>query len=400
MKMEPSDRLPGENTLKEIHNAIDRREAEILSKSASRSSAAVRRKSEGQLEADYRQNYSVDADRILNSRAYARYIDKTQVFSLIRNDHISHRVLHVQLVSKIARTVGRFLGLNEDLIEAIALGHDIGHVPFGHDGEKILSGLCRASGIGYFLHNVQSVRFLDEVELGGRGWNLSLQTLDGILCHDGEVSCSPLKPYSVKTFKSHAAEIKNKTEDPRVPLVPMTMEGCVVRMADTIGYIGRDIEDAVRLGLIKRNDLPQECRKLLGETNGTIVYTLVTDLIAHSHNRSHVAFSDRTAAAVNRLKAFSLERIYRNPKIKKHLNAVTRLFKLLFESYYEDLANDRRESAIFSRFLDNMSPDYRPLHGNAQVVRDFIAGMTDRYFLEQCPEKEQRALLGTYRDDF
>ncbi len=398
--MEQSDRLPGKNTLKEIHNALDRRESETLSKLAARSSAAVRRKSEGHLVAGYRQNYSVDADRVLNSRAYTRYIDKTQVFSLIRNDHISHRVLHVQLVSKIARTIGRFLGLNEDLIEAIALGHDIGHVPFGHDGEKILSGLCRSSGIGYFLHNVQSVRFLDQVEQGGRGWNLSLQTLDGILCHDGEVSCTPLRPYSVKTFKSHAAEIENKTEDPRVPLVPMTMEGCVVRMADTIGYIGRDIEDAVRLGLIKRNDLPQECRELLGETNGTIVYALVTDLIANSHNRSHVAFGDQTAAAVNRLKDFSLERIYSNPKIKKHLKSVARLFKMLFESYYEDLETGRRESAIFSRFLDNMSPDYKPLHNSAHVVRDFIAGMTDRYFLEQCPHAEQRALLDTYRDDF
>jgi dGTPase len=398
--MEPSDRMPGENTLKEIHNALDRRESEMLSKFAARSSAAVRRKSEGRLEVDYRQSYSVDADRVLHSRAYTRYIDKTQVFSLIRNDHISHRVLHVQLVSKIARTVGRFLSLNEDLIEAIALGHDIGHVPFGHDGEKILSGLCRSSGVGYFLHNVQSVRFLDEVERGGRGWNLSLQTLDGILCHDGEASCSLLKPYSGKTFKSHVAEIENKTRDSRVPLVPMTMEGCVVRMADTIGYIGRDIEDAVRLGLIKWNDLPQECRKQLGETNGTIVYSLVTDLIANSHNRSHVAFSDQTASAVNRLKAFSLEKIYLNPKIKKHLKGVARLFKILFESYYEDLETGCRESVIFSRFLDNMSPDYRVSHGSAHVVRDFIAGMTDRYFLEQCPEEEKQALLDTYRDEF
>jgi len=157
--MKPSDPLPNEETLSAIHSALDRREAEWFSKVAAPSNAAVRRRAEASLDAGYRQNYAVDADRILHSRAYTRYIDKTQVFSLIWNDHISHRVLHVQLVSKIARTAGRFLGLNEDLIEAIALGHDIGHVPFGHDGEKILSALCRSAGIGHFRHNVQSVHF-------------------------------------------------------------------------------------------------------------------------------------------------------------------------------------------------------------------------------------------------
>ncbi len=398
--MKPSDQRSGARTLEEIHDFLDRRESEWFSKAAACSGAAVRRRAEARLKTGYRQNYAVDADRILHSRAYTRYIDKTQVFSLISNDHISHRVLHVQLVSKIARTVGRFLGLNEDLIEAIALGHDIGHVPFGHDGEKILSALCRSAGIGHFLHNVQSVHFLDAVERDGRGWNLCLQTLDGILCHDGEVSCGSLKPSMVKTFPSHAAEIESKIANPCVPLVPMTMEGCVVRMADTIGYIGRDIEDAVRLGLIKRDDLPRDCRKLLGATNGTIVHSLVTDLIANSLNRSHVAFSEQVASAVNRLKTFNLERIYLNPKIKKHLETVTRLFEVLFESYFEDLENGRRESAVFSRFLDNMPPDYKNTHSSAHIVRDFIAGMTDRFFLEQCPETDRRALLDTYRDIF
>jgi len=398
--MKPSDKRSAPEALQAACRALDRREVQWLVQGAARSSSAVRRRAEARLIEGYRQNYAVDTDRILHSRAYSRYIDKTQVFSLIWNDHISHRVLHVQLVSKIARTVGRFLGLNEDLIEAIALGHDIGHVPFGHDGEKILSALCKAAGIGYFLHNVQSVHFLDAVEQGGRGWNLCLQTLDGILCHDGEVSCRSLKPFTVKTFESHAAEMAGKTVDPRVPLVPMTLEGCVVRMADTIGYIGRDIEDAVRLGLITRGDLPRECRELLGETNGTIVYTLVTDLIENSLERDHVAFSEPAAATVDRLKAFNLDRIYLNPKIKKHLKTVRRLFKILFENYLEDLEGDRREADVFTRFLDNMSPEYRAAKSNAHIVRDFIAGMTDRYFLQQCPETERRALMETYRDDF
>ncbi|MCP3954665.1 MAG: HD domain-containing protein [Desulfobacterales bacterium] len=398
--MKPSDQQPGVQTLEEIHDFLDRRESEWFSTAAAPSSAAVRRRSEARLKTGYRQNYAVDADRILHSGAYTRYIDKTQVFSLISNDHISHRVLHVQLVAKIARTAGRFLGLNEDLLEAIALGHDIGHVPFGHDGEKILSDLCRSAGIGHFQHNVQSVHFLDAVERGGRGWNLCLQTLDGILCHDGEVSCGSLKPFAVKTFQSHAAEIESKVANPRVRLVPMTMEGCVVRMADTIGYIGRDIEDAVRLGLIKRQDIPRDCRQLLGETNGTIIHSLVTDLITSSLHRPHVAFSEPVASAVNRLKTFNLERIYMNPKIKKHLETVTRLFKILFESYFEDLEKGCRESAVFFRFLDNMSPDYQKTHSSAHIVRDFMAGMTDRYFLEQCPEADRRTLLEMYRDIF
>src|SRR6056297_2829133 len=151
-------------TLHAIKNALNQRETVLLSPPASQNAHGIRRKEEQRLPHDYRQCYAIDVDRILNSRSYARYIDKTQVFSLIKNDHITHRVLHVQLVSKIARTIGRFLGLNEDLIEAIALGHDIGHVPFGHDGESCLSELCRQCQIGEFHHNVQSVHFLDHVE--------------------------------------------------------------------------------------------------------------------------------------------------------------------------------------------------------------------------------------------
>ena len=165
-----------EQTLDAVQLALKEREKEILSPIATPSTDGVRRHSDVRLEKGYRQAFSVDVDRILHSRAYTRYIDKTQVFYLIHHDHITHRVLHVQLASKIARTIGRYLGLNEDLIEAIALGHDIGHTPFGHDGERFLSDLCRSNGIGYFLHNVQSVHFLDKVELKGRGWNLCLQT--------------------------------------------------------------------------------------------------------------------------------------------------------------------------------------------------------------------------------
>ena len=243
----------------------------------------MRRLGEPPEKTGYRQAFSQDADRILHSMGYTRYIDKTQVFSLIQNDHLTHRVLHVQLVSKIARTIGRFLSLNEDLIEAVALGHDIGHTPFGHDGESILSKLCRESGIGEFHHNVQSIQFLDRVERKGAGWNLCLQTLDGILCHDGEVHNQVLAPDRGKTFETLAGEMTAKKFSPGAAPLPMTLEGCVVRMADTISYVGRDLEDAIRLGMIHRSDVPREVVDVLGGTNGTIVFNLVTDVIASSH---------------------------------------------------------------------------------------------------------------------
>ncbi|MCK5203733.1 MAG: HD domain-containing protein, partial [Desulfobacterales bacterium] len=222
-----------EEILDRARGTLDEQEAKRLSALATLTKDATRRAAEEHKDTDYRQSFSIDVDRILHAHAYARYIDKTQVFYLIKNDHITHRVLHVQLVSKIARTIGRFLHINEDLIEAIALGHDIGHAPFGHDGERYLAELCQAHGIGSFQHNVQSVQFLDKVERKGIGWNLCLQTLDGILCHDGEVHNKMLQPQADKTFETLDEELKVKKRDPQTTLVPMTLEGCVVRMADT-----------------------------------------------------------------------------------------------------------------------------------------------------------------------
>ncbi len=369
-----------------IRLALKQRETEILSPIATSSAEGMRRFHDERLEEGYRQSFSADADRILHSRAYTRYIDKTQVFYLIHHDHITHRVLHVQLVSKIARAIGRYLGLNEDLTEAIALGHDIGHTPFGHDGERFLSELCSSSGIGHFLHNVQSVQFLDRVERKGKGWNLCLQTLDGILCHDGEIHNQDLKPDREKTFETLEKEMTVKKADPAIKLIPMTMEGCVARMADTISYIGRDIEDAIRLNMIKRSDLPKECVDILGNTNGTIVYHLVTDIISNSFQNSYIAFSPEVSEALKRLKDFNLERIYMNPKIKNHTATIKKLFEMLFEQYLNDIETENRSSVIFNGFLEDMSEDYIETHCKEEIVRDFIAGMTDQYFLRQCPQ--------------
>jgi dGTPase len=383
--MEKSDTLELTPLLKQISAALNQREKEFLSPLASYSTQGQRRNGEAQLADGYRQDFAVDTDRILHSLAYTRYIDKTQVFYLIRNDHITHRVLHVQLVSKIARTIGRFLGLNEDLIEAISLGHDIGHTPFGHDGERMLSKLCHDSGIGYFQHNIQSVQFLEHVERKGAGWNLCLQTLDGILCHDGEIHNQKLRPMRGKTFEDLDSEIERKTYDPDMKLVPMTLEGCVVRMTDTISYIGRDIEDAIRLGIIKRSELPKRCVKVLGSTNGTIVFNLVSDVIRNSFHNPYVSFSAEVSEALWELKAFNLDRIYMNPSIKRHLDTIRTLFELLFEKYINDLKTRNRNSVVFKSFLKDMSSEYIQNHRNQEIVRDFIAGMTDSYFLSQCP---------------
>lgn len=370
--------------LLKVREGLDESEKARLSPWACRSRDAVRKREEAEISKGHRQDFSVDSDRILHSLAYSRYIDKTQVFYLIKNDHITHRVLHVQLVSKIARTIGRLLRLNEDLIEAVSLGHDIGHTPFGHDGEKFLSALCESHGIGQFLHNIQGVRFLQEIERKGRGWNLTLQVVDGIFCHDGELYPQALEPKKNKDFRILDDEMKNKMKNPSLDIWPMTLEGCVVRIADTISYIGRDIEDAIRLRLINRRDLPEASKRILGDTNGTIVYTLVEDIVLNSLEKPYVSFSDEVGNALGKLKEFNEANIYRNYKVKAQTPKVKLMFELLFEKYFEDFETGNESSDIFTGFLDGMSPEYREKTPTAGIVRDFIAGMTDEYFLNQC----------------
>jgi len=366
--------------LKEIKNRLAAKEEQYLGPYAAKSREAVRRRQE-HLEG-HRPAFAVDTDRIMHSRAYTRYIDKTQVFYMVRNDHITHRVLHVQLVSKIARTIGRVLSLNEDLLESIALGHDIGHPPFGHDGEKILDSLCREHGLPSFQHNLQSVRFLEHIERKGKGVNLTLQTLDGILCHDGEVHDHSLRPQRNVSFADFDGKMRRKAENPAAGLVPMTLEGCVVRFADTVSYIGRDIEDAIELGMIRRSDIPADCRATLGETNGTIVHNLVTDLLKNSEQDA-IAFSPEISEALRSLKKFNYERIYLNPVIKKDVEKIKICYRRLFRAYMDEMHSPMGENTFFSEFINKMDPEYVAKTPPAAIVCDFLAGMTDDYFLKQ-----------------
>ncbi|MBU1343314.1 MAG: HD domain-containing protein [Proteobacteria bacterium] len=370
----------------ELKDLLNLREKKNLCSLACFSQTAQRRHTEKFTENEYRQSFSADSDRILNSLAFTRYIDKTQVFSLINNDHLTHRVIHVQLVSRIARTIGRYLGLNEDLIEAASLGHDIGHTPFGHDGERFLSNLTHEHGAGYFHHNVQSIQFLDKIEKNGKGWNLSLQTLDAILCHNGEAHSTKLVPKKDRSFHQFDLIMETMRKKKTCDEISMTMEGCVVRMADTISYIGRDFEDAIRLGLVKREDIPDTCKLILGKTNGTIVFNLVTDLISNSLDQPFIGFSKNVSVALKKLKAFNYQYIYKNPVIKNHLSSIKDIFSFLFEKYLTDLEKENEQSIIFVDFLNGMAPAYRENHSNPEIVRDYISGMTDSYLIRQAPE--------------
>jgi dGTPase len=363
---------------------ISRREA-LLSPLAARSSEAVRRKNKKP--EDIRSPYSRDADRILNTHAYTRYIDKTQVFYLVDNDHITHRVIHVQLVSKIARTIGRCLKLNEDLIEAISLGHDIGHIPYGHFGETCLSELCERHGIGKFFHNVQSVRFLDRIE----DQDLTMQVLDGILCHNGEGDDVRISPEPCPDWGAFDRKVAANAAGARSG-APMTLEGCVVKFADTIAYIGRDLQDAREVRLIPPScGPPEECREILGDDNRTIVDTLIRDLLDNSSSDTlgYISYCPAVEHALISLRKYSRDEIYNNPKLTAEREKIKIMYRVLFTKYLEDIQSEIKSSKMYTEFLRSpwVNRDYLDSESPAGLVRDFIAGMTDRYFLkcfEEC----------------
>jgi dGTPase len=366
-----------------IRTMTGKRES-LLSPLATTSADAIRR--HNRATDDIRTPYSRDADRIIHTRAYTRYIDKTQVFYLVENDHITHRVIHVQLVSKIARTIGRCLRLNEDLIEAIALGHDIGHIPYGHFGETCLSVLCEQYCIGKFFHNVQSIQFLDRIE----DQDLTMQVLDGILCHNGEADDLRISPSPCGSWAAFDKKVQDNA-DGRRSRAAMTLEGCVVKFADTIAYIGRDIQDAKEIGMIDDSlPLPEECTGVLGSSNREIINTLIYNLLENSdsEDEGYIAYSRDVEKALIRLREFSRKNIYNNEKLTKERPKIERMYATLFETYLNDLESGRRNSKVVTDFIETgwTSPRYLETATNAELVRDFIAGMTDRYFAKRFEE--------------
>lgn len=363
----------------------------ILSDKATRSEEAIRFSEDV---SDIRPAFFKDIDRIIHSFGYTRYIDKTQVYSFVENDHITHRVLHVQLVSKIARTIGRALKLNEDLIEAIALGHDVGHSPFGHTGERFLNNICKREHIGYFCHNAQSVRVLKDLE----GLNITLQTCDGILAHNGEILLNRYEPYREKTKEEFLAELDRvmHIEDYSKEVKNMTLEGCVVRVSDVIAYIGRDIEDAIVVGSIKREDIPKTVVDVLGNNNSEIVNTLILDIIENSYGNDYLHFSDEVFDALMELKDWSIVHIYNSKEAKMNDELLEVCFNTLFDLYVNKLENidykdgiqitdeDTISDSILYDFINSRTKEYLENTDVKRMVIDYMAGQTDNFFLREC----------------
>ncbi|WP_456439401.1 deoxyguanosinetriphosphate triphosphohydrolase family protein [Caldithrix abyssi] len=366
--------------LQQIAEEKNRQEEKNLSSWATPNSAAVRKKNEKMVH--YRPPFALDRDRIFYSGAFRRYTGKTQViyFVSLLDEQLTSRSLHTLSVAQIARTIGRFLSLNTDLIEAIALGHDLGHPPFGHDGEVFLSEISQKYGLGHFHHNIQSLRVVDRIAKKGQGLNLTFQTRDGILSHNGEVHNQKLEPRPDKTEQDLQDYIKRMEAGEWVDMMPATLEGCVVRITDTIAYIGQDIDDAIRIGLIQREDLPPAATDVLGTSNGQIIDTLVNDVVCNSYQKNYVCFSDTISQALFELKQFNYKYIYKSAKLKINHRRIQRGFQLLFEHFLESVKKNDRESEIFQHFLLSKCDDYLRQTPDEIKVRDFLAGMTDRYF--------------------
>ncbi len=335
-------------------------------------------------ERDFRTPFFRDIDRILYSLSFQRYMDKTQVFSFKDNDHLTKRMIHVLYVSKIARTIGRELGLNEDLIEAGALGHDLGHTPFGHVGEAILNEISVRAGCGYFNHNVHSVRLLMSIENHGRGKNITLQTLDAILCHNGELVMGKYEPRWNKTKEEFLCDYEKTYKDRRVSLelIPMTLEGCVVRISDLIAYLGRDIDDAIRMNLLKWSDVPKSITSVLGFSNREIVNTIINDVINNSKGKKYIKLSDDVYKAISDLKDFNYKNIYAKAYTVEEKCMLKTMLNTLYVTYMSDLENNNQDSNIIKSYLNNMSLEYKK-NSNERIVIDYIAGMTDDYTLKE-----------------
>ncbi|MHA1782863.1 MAG: deoxyguanosinetriphosphate triphosphohydrolase family protein [Promethearchaeota archaeon] len=354
---------------------------------------------------DIRPPFFRDVDRIVHSKAYARYIDKTQVFFEVNNANITHRSLHVVIVSRVAREIGRILKLNLDLIEAGALAHDIGHSCYGHVGEEILDELSKKYNMGSFNHNAQGIRWVSRLEKRypdkpANGLNLTLQVLDSILCHDGETNERELKPVKKngKTWEDHFKEYEDCFNKNMLKKIPMTYEGIAVRFADTIAYIGRDIEDAILLKYIKRDEIPQNCRKILGSTNREIMNTLIMDLLEYSLDNDIIGYSEEVFKALKELKRFNYEKIYnRRDFLSKNENSsedykeiLRKKFELIWERSLEELEKKNLNAPIFKDHIEyiddkDLSTYYNPLKEQDKltlIVRDYIAGMSDKYFAE------------------
>lgn len=359
---------------------------------ACKNSAVIRRLDRpGDVPKIYRQPFSKDADKILNSAFYNRYADKTQVFSFFRNDDLSRRALHVQLVSRIARNIGSVLGLNLDLIEAIAIGHDMGHTPFGHAGEHALHELYHARTGRCFRHNLHSVRVLDTII----PYNISLQTLDGIVCHNGELPMAEYSPEPLADFAAFDRRMQDSIHDANgaCKLIPSTLEGCLVRICDMIAYLGKDRQDAVRAHLTaSESDFPESA---IGRTNAEIINNLEVNLIQHSYGKPFLMLDAAHFQAMKQLKDENYMRIYRLEFVQKQVReSVIPMMEELYKHIYQDARTHNRNSCLYRHHIAAVKekqiwyPAAVPYEESDpdDLTMDFIAAMTDDYFVDYYAE--------------
>ena len=374
--------------LSKINEEYDQR----LSPYAAKNSEAVRRK---RPRYDIiRPQYSYDVDCIIHNPLYNRYADKTQVFSFFKNDDLTRRALHVQFVSKIARTIGRALKLNLDLIEAIALGHDMGHAPFGHKGEEFLcecyQEASQAEGrqTRYFNHNVHSARLFRYI----LGNEISLQTLSGILSHNGEKGYQGYTPSNLNDFKEfdRLLECCYLDKDFHRSLRPNTLEGCVVRVSDRIAYAGKDREDLYRAGMITEKKFKE--KRLIGTRNSDIISNLVANLIKNSIdspslNMDKEVFDDfEDLIQENNL-------IYSDLKLNEpYYMIIQPLMKKLYQAMIKDVKEGQTTSPVFTHYLNlpglgsyYRDPKTHQMNASpSDIVTDYIASMSDDYFIDVC----------------
>ncbi len=347
---------------------------------------AVRRRPDHDKENMWRPEFIRDVEKIMHSPYYNRYTDKTQVFSFYKNDDITRRGFHVQLVSRIARNIGRLLNLDLDLIEAIALGHDMGHTPFGHAGEKYLNNLYHEKTGRYFNHNVHSVRVLD----GIFNLNLSLQTLDGILCHNGEFELGEYKPSKLRTFGQFDKVMEDCYTDQGAieRLIPATLEGCVVRICDMIAYLGKDRQDALKTKVI--SDAEMFKADNLGVHNAAIINNLIVNIVENSYGKKYIKLDDEYFNELRKSKQDNYKYIYGSSKVtKKNDQLITPMFEKMYQKLLIDLITGNKRSPIFIHHINYVN-NYRRFYTAEsyletepnQIVVDYIASMTDDYFVE------------------
>lgn len=329
----------------------------------------------------WRGAYLRDVDKILHCPLYNRYADKTQVFSLARNDDLTRRGLHVQIVSRIARTIGATLGLNLDLIEAIALGHDIGHTPFGHTGERFLDEFYSDKTGRRFLHNVHSVRVLDKIF----PLNITLQTLDGILSHNGELELDKYAPVPLNNFSDFDEKVEccytisgyDRT------IIPSTLEGCVVRISDIIAYLGKDRHDAEKSGVIEQfQDLG------IGTINAEITNNLMVNIIENSYGHDYIKMDKEHFSALTQAKRDNYTKIYTDDVSGKYNDTIKIMMSEVYDKLLYDLTHSLTTSPIFTHHIAVVDKPYykrtTPYLDDEpnQIVVDYIASMTDDYFID------------------